>query len=380
MCRVTQAVRARVGHPVFFWPRGKHAASGRIVRLYGAGQCSRGYIVRAGPAQGKGGIDPRPALRYPLGFPCRMPAMPHFSAATIPDIYINRLYNEADPDCDVHCETFGRLADILGRNTPAHRHSRFYQLHLLSRGSIRLQLDDQAYYGHAPLVFFTPPAIPHAFYADEDTEGHVLTVRQDVVRSWFAALPGQWPDSQLRDASFVLLDELDPTLHAEVQRLFTLAGLLHQEFTGSDKGRSVAVRALGQCVFISLNRLLAAHACTLPLKRERGEDLRIFLSFCDLIEAHFREHLTLNVYAGQLAVTEARLNEVCRRMVNQASKEVVHDRLLQEARRMLRFSATPVGELGYQLGFTDPAYFSRFFARRAGMTPSQFRERYQKGG
>ena len=35
---------------------------------------------------------------------------------------------------------------------------------------------------------------------------------------------------------------------------------------------------------------------------------------------------------------------------------------------MLRFSATPVGELGYQLGFTDPAYFSRFFARRAGIS------------
>ena len=306
--------------------------------------------------------------------------MPIAANHAIPDIHINRIHNEADPDCDVHCETFGRLAEVLGRNTPAHRHSRFYQLHLLSRGSIRLQLDDQAYYGHAPLVFSTPPAIPHAFYADEDTEGHVLTVRQDVVRSWFAALPGQWPDSQLRDASFVLLDELDPTLHAEVQRLFTLAGLLHQEFTGSDKGRSVAVRALGQCVFISLNRLLAAQACAMPLKRERGEDLRIFLSFCDLIEAHFREHLTLGEYARQLAVTEARLNDVCRRVMNLASKEVVHDRLAQEARRQLRFSATPIGELAYQLGFADPAYFSRFFARKTGMTPSQFRLRYQAGG
>ena len=40
--------------------------------------------------------------------------MSHFSASPIPDIYINRIYNEADPDCDVHCETFGRLADVLG--------------------------------------------------------------------------------------------------------------------------------------------------------------------------------------------------------------------------------------------------------------------------
>lgn len=53
--------------------------------------------------------------------------------------------------------------------------------------------------------------------------------------------------------------------------------------------------------------------------------------------------------------------------------EVVHERLLQEARRMLRFSGMPVGEISYQLGFADPAYFSRFFTRRAGVPPSQFR-------
>lgn len=306
--------------------------------------------------------------------------MPIAANHAIPDIHINRIHNEADPDCDVHCETFGRLAEVLGRNTPAHRHSRFYQVHVLTRGSIRLQLDEQAYSGDAPLAFLTPPAIPHAFYSEEDTEGQVLTVRQDVVRGWLAELPGQWPDSQWRSAAFIPLAQAAPAQADEVRRLLALAELLHQEFTGSDKGRSVAVRALGQCVFISLNRLLAAQACAMPLKRERGEDLRIFLSFCDLIEAHFREHLTLGEYARQLAVTEARLNDVCRRVMNLASKEVVHDRLAQEARRQLRFSATPIGELAYQLGFADPAYFSRFFARKTGMTPSQFRLRHQAGG
>ena len=62
-------------------------------------------------------------------------------------------------------------------------------------------------------------------------------------------------------------------------------------------------------------------------------------------------------------------------MANQASKALIHDRLVQEARRLLRFSAVPVSEIGYQLGFTDPAYFSRFFARHAGVPPSEFRAR-----
>ena len=80
-------------------------------------------------------------------------------------------------------------------------------------------------------------------------------------------------------------------------------------------------------------------------------------------------------YARRLNVTEARLNDLCRRMANQSSKELIHDRLVQEARRLLRFSAIPVSEIGYQLGFTDPAYFSRFFTRHAGVPPSEFRSR-----
>ena len=72
-------------------------------------------------------------------------------------------------------------------------------------------------------------------------------------------------------------------------------------------------------------------------------------------------------------VAEMRLDDICRRMANLPSKEVVHERLLQEARRLLRFSAVPVSEIGYQLGFADPAYFSRFFTKRTGLPPSQFR-------
>ena len=291
--------------------------------------------------------------------------------ASIPDIYITRIY-AGDPDCELHYETFGRLAEVFGRNTPAHRHSRFYQIHLLLRGNIRLQLDDQTYAGDAPLVFMTPPAIPHAFYSEEHTEGHVLTVRQEVVRAWCAALPGVWPEAQQRTPAFVPLAGLAGESAAEAERLIRYATLLGEEFGAQGRGRLAALRALGQCFFISLHRLIASQGADL-VSPERGEDLRIFLGFCDLVEAHFRDHLTLPDYASRLAVTEARLNAVCRRMANLASKELIHDRLVQEARRLLRFSTTPIGELSYQLGFADPAYFTRFFTRRVGLTPSQFR-------
>ena len=46
---------------------------------------------------------------------------------------------------------------------------------------------------------------------------------------------------------------------------------------------------------------------------------------------------------------------------------------MQEARRLLIFTTASINEIGYQLGFNDPAYFSRFFTREAGMTPGRYR-------
>lgn len=291
----------------------------------------------------------------------------------IPDIHIGRVYDQRDPECEIHYETFGRLAEFFGRNTPPHRHYCFFQIHLLLRGSISLNLDGRVYGGKAPLLIFTPPTIPHSFYSEEDTDGHVLTVRQEVVRGWYRAMPGQWPDALLREAAFFELDSLPAESTADFSALVQTVELLQREFERDAKGHSALLLALGECVFIHLSRLLLAHEPSAGQRPERSEDLRLFLNFCDLVEAHFRDHLTLSEYAGRLLITEARLNDICRRMAERPSKEVVHERLLQEARRLLRYSAVPVSEISYQLGFADPAYFSRFFTKRTGTPPSQFR-------
>lgn len=302
---------------------------------------------------------------------------PSEPAAAIPDLYISRIHNEDDPDCDVHYETFGRLADIFGRNTPAHRHSRHVQLHVLVSGRVRLQLDEALHDGEAPLLYLTPAGVPHAFYSDDTTRGHVVTIRQETVRQWHAAMPGEWADGPWREPAFMLLGGALASGNRSLKALLARCDLLAEEFAGQAPGRSAAVSALGLGIFIEVQRLLAQRGPLPVPPPSRHEDLRIFLAFCDLVEARFREHWTLAEYARFLSVTEPRLNDVCRRSVGLSSKEVVHERLLQEAKRLLRFSDEPVAALGYRLGFGDPAYFSRFFGRRAGMSPSAFRERFR---
>lgn len=129
---------------------------------------------------------------------------------------------------------------------------------------------------------------------------------------------------------------------------------------------------LARLVMISLLRLCANSLEATPA---RHEDLQLFHRFNELIERHYLDHWTLPAYAAALGVTEARLNDVCRRMADLPSKRLVFERLMQEARRLLLYTGGSANEICYRLGFKDPAYFSRFFQRHAQMTPGEYRQR-----
>ena len=76
-----------------------------------------------------------------------------------------------------------------------------------------------------------------------------------------------------------------------------------------------------------------------------------------------------------LDVNESRLRRACLAVTGQSPIDLVHLRLLVEAERQLRYTSMPVTQVAYYLGFDDPAYFTRFFTRRMGLSPRAFRAR-----
>lgn len=299
---------------------------------------------------------------------------PEEKGVLIPNIDFGRTFDLRYQDAEIHYESLGSLAAFFGRNMPIHRHDRVLQIHFLEVGEVRLHLDQAFYHQQAPLVFVTPPAIPHAFVIDPASEGHVLTINQSHV--W--ALCGSDPSNALeaaltRPCCFGLRPAQDPL----AQQLFTLIAMIRQEFAGSIVAREVALAALARSFLITLGRLAARPAAQRSHPPARASDVTLFRAFNLLVEAHFAEHWSLTQYSSRLNVTEGRLNDICRRICALSSKRVVNDRIWQEARRMLMFSRAPVTEIAYRLGFKDPAYFCRAFRRDVGMAPAGWRERHR---
>ncbi|MCF5138137.1 helix-turn-helix domain-containing protein, partial [Pseudomonas lactis] len=161
-------------------------------------------------------------------------------------------------------------------------------------------------------------------------------------------------------------------LNGDAEGLGQLFEALCSEINTERAGRAAALDSLTRLIMIRLLRL-CAHAQ--PARPTAHEDLRIFHRFNELIEAHYLEHWPLARYAESIGVTQARLNEVCRRIADLPSKRLILERLMQEAKRLLLFTGSSANEICYQLGFKDPAYFSRFFLRYAQMTPGEYRIR-----
>ncbi|MEX5497055.1 AraC family ligand binding domain-containing protein, partial [Pseudomonas asgharzadehiana] len=78
-------------------------------------------------------------------------------------------------DAQVLYDGLANLAGFFGRNMPVHRHDRFFQVHYVKSGTVRVYLEDQQYVESGPMFLLTPPTVPHSFVKEDDSEWHVLT-------------------------------------------------------------------------------------------------------------------------------------------------------------------------------------------------------------
>ncbi|HBQ36744.1 MAG TPA: AraC family transcriptional regulator [Rhodobacteraceae bacterium] len=100
---------------------------------------------------------------------------------------------------------------------------------------------------------------------------------------------------------------------------------------------------------------------------------RLTTQFTELVEQDYHSGKNVAQYAKALGVTPTHLSRVCNQACGRPASVLLHDRVIFEARRLLRETRTPIHQVATELGFTSPAYFSRAFQQHTGQTPSAFR-------
>lgn len=295
--------------------------------------------------------------------PARAPARP---ASPVPAFF---LYGEPLQPPDerlVHIETIAARSRLHDWVIRPHRHRDLHQLLLIRRGRVDARLDGRTESLRGPSAIVVPPGAVHSFSFQPETAGVVVSFASALAAELCAASPGAV--ELLQRAACV-------SLHRGALRetdLLPLAGMLLREFGRSAPGRRAALRGLLGALLANIQRLVQESAATAAVS---SRDQELTARFREQVERGFREHISVADYAARLQITETRLRRACYAAAGQSPIDLVHLRVLVEAERQLRYTSMSVTQVGYYLGFEDPAYFSRFFTRQAGMSPREFRSR-----
>jgi len=120
--------------------------------------------------------------------------------------------------------------------------------------------------------------------------------------------------------------------------------------------------------------LYAFRIAKLKINIQTGISQQRMRQLLNLLNEHFKREQKAGFYARKMNLSPKRLNEITRKMLGKTITQLIHDRILIEAKRELIFGGRSIKEISYELGFDDPAYFSRFFKKQSGFSPTHFRK------
>jgi len=288
----------------------------------------------------------------------------------IPNIVIGQDYDQHFADASIHFDVLGRMADFFGRDMPVHLHAQFLQIHFIHGGKSHFYIDEAVYNCEGASVFLTPPAIPHSFMTQPGITGYVLTVHQSMIGYLLSDSQNKQLDSEYIRPICIekrLLSEQQLKLWHRLEHSFEA---LQDEWQGEHSDKNFALESIVRLLLLQMMRLAPENTETQTVA---SEELRLFRRFSEQLEQEFRNRWPLSKYCSTIGVSESRLNHICQRVANCPPKKLIHERVLQESKRLLRYSNLSINDIGFELGFTDPSYFSRFFRKQTGQTPKDFR-------
>ena len=253
-----------------------------------------------------------------------------------------------------------------------HRHALLSQCLLVTRGPVTATLDETRAELTGPAVMIIPAGTVHSFRFGPDTDGLVLTV--DLGRVLSAATS---PFRSSIDALFAIPRAIDLRQDLELAaRVRRLLDQLDHEFGQPGSWAAPVGTWLALSVLWILAHGTQVHGAPEFHGTPDAERLRRFRR---LVEVQFLRHWPVRRYARHLALSETGLNRLCRRIAGCTAFEMIQQRLALEARRRLVYAGASVSGIAVELGFKDPAYFSRFFRRHSGVSPHEFRRRHRGG-
>ena len=246
-----------------------------------------------------------------------------------------------------------------------HRHD-YYTVILTRKANGKHFVDFQEYEFSGNQLYFIAPGQVHQIIENEQSFGYVIVFSVDFL------VKNNIPIDFIENLRLFNIFEKNPPLHLnehELSNLHRYFEEIFQIFHDTEmEYKDEALGALLKLMLISCNNI-----CSLP-KREKNNKNSILSNFKILINEFFKKWHSTTEYANELSISSDYLNRIVKAQTGKTAKEHIQSRIIVEAKRLLYFTEMTTKEIGFELGFSEPANFSSFFKSHVGVSPSKFIE------
>jgi len=281
---------------------------------------------------------------------------------TVPKV---RLYVERQKQKENWFVNIGHVTDRGRWRTAPHAHPEYGQVIFVRSGHGVMNLEGSSVPFTGPCVLLLPTECVHGLDYEMDVDRWVVTIEVAYLTQ---------VNSKLHE--FIQLwaaPRMIPLSYAEqsASEFFGLIQRLEQELESKTIGHIIGTEALLTSLLLMLVRGVQLEQ--IDNDGATRHEIRVADRFRELIEQHYRQNLALQDYASMMAVSLVQLRAACASATGHSPTKMIHARIITEAKRNLIFGDMAVEQVAFSLGFADAAYFTRFFRKEVGQTPSQFR-------
>lgn len=255
------------------------------------------------------------------------------------------------------------LGKNWGKATKPHRHS-FYQL-IWFKNKGRHFVDYEVIEHPPNTLFFLNRNQIHYFCTETSNEGYLIHFDEFFLEEWHPGLMKRFAISIFNEIgrSYAFLS------NSEAERMGLVISLIKDELKTQDHFYREQVFHNFIGLLFLVERYNKKQALT---GLEPEKDYTLAVAFNDLVHQYVKEFIGIEEFAARLGTNSKKLSAISKKYFLTTPGNLVKQRKVLEAKRMLANNQVSVKELAYAMGFEQPTYFTKYFKKATGLTPKEF--------
>lgn len=244
-----------------------------------------------------------------------------------------------------------------------HRHN-FYLLVLFTAGNGTHEIDFDSYEIKRGSLFVIQPGQIHNWKLSLDIDGYIVFYSQETYNLYFG-------NKKIEDYSFYKSVKSQPEIvfdEVELKEIEVYFKLMKKESAASKSKQKDKILNLIDSINIEISRKYLSEANhKTPIYNHKMD------SFESLIDTYFKTERSPSFYASKMNITLKHLNRICKSILNKTATELITERVILEAKRLLINQNKSISQIADELNFENYSYFAKLFKKENGISPSDFR-------